>query len=149
MNIHLQYILNLARATKHLKEELARWTETSRFHSMQRAKAYNNLERVTADYVRIVKGHSKIVPILKKAGLPISTSSSTAIRGHKDYTLGFKIHSDSSGVRIGFQSQGYTATGTYRTLTAKQIDQAVEVLTAAGYEIDRNDHRLEIISFTY
>lgn len=149
MNIHLQYILNLARATKHLKEENARWTENNRFHGIQRYKAYSALEKVTADYVRIVKGHSKIVPLLKKAGLPIGTSTSTAIKGHRDYTLGFKVYSDSTGVRIGFQSEGYTATGTYRELTEKQIDKAVEVLTGAGYEINRTDHSLEIISFTF
>lgn len=115
-----RYKKDLEEAEQYIKDQCAKWPENTTFQAMQRAKAYDRRNKVKADYQRKLKGWSKIVPLLKKAGLPIASSRTTAIRGHKDKSLGFKVNSDTDGVRIYFQSQAYEALGTYRKLSIQQ-----------------------------
>lgn len=144
-----QFKIDLKAAEEYCKTECDKWPLNNSFHGRMRGAAFNKIETVKADYQRKIKNWSKVVPLLKKAGLPIAKSHTTAIKGYKDYNLGFKINSDSDGVRIYFQSQGHTSTGTYRELTMQQKQQAVEVLIKAGYVLDVNERRIEILSFNW
>lgn len=146
-DIQKEYESNLRLAREVYEKTSAQYNGNTSFHTRMRMSAYMAIQKVHADYQRKLKGHSKIVPLLKKAGLPIASSRTTAIRGHKDYSLGFKVSSDADGVRIYFQDEGYETLGTRRGLTLQQKSQAIDVLLAAGYELDVSPNKFEIISY--
>lgn len=144
-----QYQKDLKKAEDHCTEIAKRYTGHNMYDSMERSKAYNALNAVKASYQRKIKNHSKIVPILRKAGLPIAKSTTTAIKGHRDWSLGFKVSSDLDGVRIYFQKQGYESLGTYRELTVAQKALAAKVLVNAGYDIRATNNEITILSFNW
>lgn len=146
-DLQKEYESNLRLAKEVYEKTSAQYPDNTTWHARMRMSAYNAIQTVHAEYQRKLKGHSKIVPLLKKAGLPIASSRTTAIKGHKDYTAGFKISSDVDGVRIYFQDEGYEILGTRRGLTTKQQQEAVELLITAGYELDVNHTRIEILAY--
>lgn len=146
-DLQKQYQTNLQLANELYEKVQKQYPDNNAFHVRMRMSAYMAIQKVHADYQRKLKGHSKIVPLLKKAGLPIASSRTTAIKGHKDYSLGFKVSSDAEGVRIYFQDEGYESLGTYRKLTMKQKSDAIDLLIAAGYQIDVSPNKIEILSY--
>ena len=138
----------LERANRsHVAAQKANGGQSDQRFQREWSEAYHRINALHTKFQMELKGARKAVQVIKRAGLPIAKSTTTAIPGHHDRQMGFKVKSATDGVAIYFQSQGYEACGTFRQLSRDQINQAITALEMAGYKVKFTGYLIEILEY--